>query len=356
MVAARSGAVAQNPDALIAVWLMDRVLTVTDSRQTASGSLEATGERLVPELQHGELVHAEHLARYRVAAQLARNRRVLDAASGEGYGTAILAAGEARSVVGVDVDPGAVEHARGRYGLDFEIGDAVELPFDDGAFDLVVSFETIEHVAEPDRALAEFRRVLSDEGTLIISTPNKHEYLVENEFHTREYTHEEFVAVLASLFPSVEILLQHNWLTSTVTSPDTASDAGGERVHHLDFYKLAGIRKGAELYTLALCGSTPGPAPRGVAVTAGIDEAHRHAIRLRAADETAERWRLQFLDAKQTAERWNREFQAMDRRAKDLGSAYDKAIAELEAAYRSSSWRITAPLRRVTEFLRARRG
>ena len=66
--------------------------------------VESTGERLVPDLQRGELIYAEHLARYFLASQLAAGRRVLDAGCGEGYGTAILAAAGAASVVGVDVD------------------------------------------------------------------------------------------------------------------------------------------------------------------------------------------------------------------------------------------------------------
>ena len=98
--------------------------------------LEVTGERLLPEQQRGELVHAQHLARYRFAAQFARGRRVLDAACGEGYGTAILAAAGARAAVGVDIDQPTVDHARAKYGLDFERADVAELPFEDGSFDL----------------------------------------------------------------------------------------------------------------------------------------------------------------------------------------------------------------------------
>src|SRR2546426_8872802 len=108
--------------------------------------LEATGERLLPDQQRGELVHAEHLARYRFATQFARRRRVLDAASGEGYGTAMLAAAGAGAAVGVELDPDVVAHAREKYGLEFVQGDVCDLPFDESSFDLVVSFETIEHV------------------------------------------------------------------------------------------------------------------------------------------------------------------------------------------------------------------
>ena len=178
----------------------------------------------MPELQHGELVHAEHLARYQLAAGLADSRRVLDAACGEGYGTALMAAGGAVSATGVDADEQTVSHARAKYpGARFELADVHRLPFDEGSFDLVVSFETIEHVRDANAVLGEFRRVLSDDGLLLISTPNKHRYLVENEFHEREFFHEEFVELLSARFANVEVLLQHNWLASAVLSPTSPS-------------------------------------------------------------------------------------------------------------------------------------
>ena len=180
---------------------------------------------------------------------------------------------------------------------------------------------------------------------------------MDNEFHAHEYTHDEFVALLAHRFLSVQVLLQHNWLASTVTSDEIAADAGGERSHELDFYKLVGIQGGEELYTVAICGSAPQPAPRGIAVTAGIDEAHRHAVALQAGrGENAEQWRLQFLEAEQTAHHWHGEYETMRDRARELSGAYEDAIAELEIAYRSTSWRVTSPLRKVAEVLRARNG
>ena len=159
--------------------------------------LRATGERLVPDLQHGEVVHAEHLVRYLVAAELAPDRRVLDAACGEGYGTALLAAAGARSAVGVDLDEATIAHAAVRHPVPSSCAaTSAQLPFDDGAFDLVVSFETIEHVRDPDAVIDELQRVLAGDGLLLVSTPNKHRYLVENEFHEREFFHEEFVELL----------------------------------------------------------------------------------------------------------------------------------------------------------------
>ena len=109
-----------------------------------------------------------------------------------------------RSNIGSGDRPGRANgrHARARYpAAEFVQGDVRQLPFEDGAFELVVSFETIEHVHDPERVLDELRRVLAGDGLLVISTPNKRQYLVENEFHEREFRHEEFVELLRTRFP-----------------------------------------------------------------------------------------------------------------------------------------------------------
>ncbi|MEA2363950.1 MAG: hypothetical protein QOD71_3095 [Thermoleophilaceae bacterium] len=301
-------------------------------------------------------MHAEHLARYRLAAQLAPDRRVLDVASGEGYGSAILKAAGARSVVGADVDPKAVEHARARYGADFEVADVSALPFEDGAFDLVVSFETIEHVPDPPRALSELARVLAQDGTLLISTPNKHEYLVDNEFHTIEYSHDEFASMLRERFGQVQVLLQHNWLASAVFDEREAADRDGERSHDASVFKVAGIEPGAELYAVAVCSRGPVPALRPVIVTAATDEAHRLAVRLESAERTAEHWHEEYVEAGQVAERWHGEFLDAKKLVEELRAAYETTAAALQTVYESRSWRILEPLRRVAGFVRGRRG
>jgi SAM-dependent methyltransferase len=287
--------------------------------------LDATGERFVPDEQHGQLVHAEHLVRYRLAGQLAPSRRVLDAACGEGYGTALLARVGARSATGVDIDERSVHHARARHpGPDFVAADVRELPFGEGSFDLVVCFETIEHVADPDALLAELRRVMAEDALLVVSTPNKHQYLVENEFHEREFFHEEFVALLEAQFERVEILLQHNWLTSAVLAPELARAASGDEALDIELRKVAGIEPGGELYTLALCGSRDLPRLGPAGVVASVDEAHRLAERL--------------VEAERTAEHWHSEYQT------------------LVEVYDSVWWRMTAPLRWLADRLRRRLG
>jgi SAM-dependent methyltransferase len=329
----------------------------------AGKGLEVTGERLVPEVQHGELVHAEHLTRYALAAQLAPGKRVLDAASGEGYGTALLAAAGARSAIGVDIHEQTVAHARARHSAEFEVADMGSLPFPDDSFDLVVSFETIEHVADPERALNEMRRVLVADGLLLISTPNKREYLVENEFHEREFTHEEFLALLAQHFARVEALLQHNWTLSAVLRAELAADATGERWHRLAMAKIIGLEAGRELYTIALCSEGQLPSLNPVGVAASVDEAQELARRLVEVERTAAKWHGEYQQAEAVAANWHDEYKQAEVQATKWHGEYEKAAALAEQihetnlrVYQSLSWRITKPLRSAASLGRRLRG
>jgi SAM-dependent methyltransferase len=168
-----------------------------------------TGERFVPGCA-GEIAY-EHWHRYAFARRFAAGKRVLDAACGEGYGSALLST-VAESVVGVDIDASAIAHAGERYGegnrVRFIAGSCAMLPLPDASVDAVVSFETIEHLdaADQPKMLAEFARVLKPEGLLIISSPNKRLYSdareYVNEFHRHELYRDGLAALLASSFPA----------------------------------------------------------------------------------------------------------------------------------------------------------
>lgn len=122
--------------------------------------MEFTGERFVPQCQ-GEIA-AEHYHRYFFASGFVAGKRVLDIASGEGYGTHILAQSAAH-VTGVDISPEAVANATQKYAGDriaFLQGSAATIPLPDAAVDVVVSFETLEHLSEQEDMLSEIRRVL----------------------------------------------------------------------------------------------------------------------------------------------------------------------------------------------------
>jgi 2-polyprenyl-3-methyl-5-hydroxy-6-metoxy-1,4-benzoquinol methylase len=309
--------------------------------------LDVTGERLLPDQQRGELVHAEHLARYGFAAGLAAGLRVLDAASGEGYGTEMIARGGAKSVVGVDLDPKAVEHARERYGLEFREADVGALPFEDGSFDLVVSFETIEHVKDGERTVSEFHRVLTDDGLLVISTPNKSEYLMSTDFHEREYTTDEFRALLNAKFEDVRFYFQQNWLLSAVLREEQSRLDDPTKPVDLELGKLQGHEPGRELYTIALCGSKPPPPAREVGTITGVFEAHQLATRVENAERLLKEWNERALEAERLVTAWNERALEAERIQADTERQLRQKEAKLEQIETSRSWRMTAPLRNL---------
>jgi len=197
----------------------------------ASAPLTFTGERFLPEVT-GEIWH-EHWHRYALALPLARDRRVLDAACGEGYGSSLLGR-VAREVTGVDVAPDVVAHATSRYGaanVRFVAGSCAALPLPDAAFDVVVSFETIEHLAAQAEMLAEFRRVLAPGGVLVLSSPNRPAYAAlgpgRNEFHVRELDRDELAALLAPHFPQQRWYGQAIVARSAIWREDGVHDAVG---------------------------------------------------------------------------------------------------------------------------------
>ena len=172
--------------------------------------LEWTGERFLPWLKDAAIAY-EHLHRYAHAARLVKDKRVLDLASGEGYGSKLLAA-SASSVVGVDIDEQTVRHAAARYGsatLQFITGSitAVTIP-EDHSFDVIVCFEAIEHIREHERLLGEVKRLLKRDGLFIVSTPNKGEYEEGNPYHVKELSPDEFRQLLGRHFQHITLLGQ----------------------------------------------------------------------------------------------------------------------------------------------------
>lgn len=226
--------------------------------------LPFTGERFTPECVRE--IWYEHWHRYAFARRLAAGRRVLDAACGEGYGSALLSE-IAADVVGVDIDAQAVEHARVRYGsnprLRFEQGDATRLPFDAGSFDLVVSFETLEHLAAQEQLLAGFARVLSDDGVLVISSPDKRTYSeiagFHNEFHVRELYREELLALLQPHFPQIRLYGQKLLFQSALWALESPLDRSETwtAAHRGDV--AAGLDH-APIYYVAVCARRELPA------------------------------------------------------------------------------------------------
>ena len=170
-------------------------------------------ERFTPGLE-GQIWY-EHWHRYHFAAAFAAGREVLDAACGEGYGSALLARHAAR-VTGVDASAETAALARRRYGtaanLEYAQGRCEALPVPDGSIDLFVSFETLEHLGSPRALIAEASRVLRADGVFMVSTPNKRVYTDQtgyhNPYHPSEMYESEFVDALRERFGAVRLFGQ----------------------------------------------------------------------------------------------------------------------------------------------------
>jgi SAM-dependent methyltransferase len=168
----------------------------------SENELAYTGERMVPGAADA-VTFWEHVQRYRFAAARVKGMDVVDIACGEGYGSAALIKAGAASLVGIDISAEAVEHARRRHGIDARVGSATTIPLPDASCDVVVSFETVEHVHEPAAFINQCSRILRPGGSLIISTPNPDVYknvIEHNPFHVTEMPVEQFRQVVEARF------------------------------------------------------------------------------------------------------------------------------------------------------------
>jgi ubiquinone/menaquinone biosynthesis C-methylase UbiE len=131
--------------------------------------------------------------------------------------------------VGVDISEGAINFATANYtspNLRFEVGDILDMGFSDNRFDVITCFETVEHVLNQEECFSELYRVLSEGGTLLISSPNRKltspsksvNDRPDNRFHTKEYLTNEFVLLISEYFEICgvygqrrmhKVLLQH---------------------------------------------------------------------------------------------------------------------------------------------------
>jgi SAM-dependent methyltransferase len=183
--------------------------------------LELTGERTLPGIPHENYWFQRHVAVYEFARTLAEGKRVIDIGCGEGYGSSILA-GSASEVLGVDIAPEVVGHAERKYGtenLSFRVMDVNRLEVPPQSFDLAVSFQVAEHLADATGYFSEIARVLAPEGVALLSTPNRLTISQGSEtpinpFHLREFTPEEFRSALDGYFETVEVkgLFHTRWL------------------------------------------------------------------------------------------------------------------------------------------------
>ena len=297
------------------------------------------------------LIAAEHLARYWLAARLAGGMEVLDAGCGVGYGAELIARAGASRVLGIDLAPEAIAAASERAGevAEFQVGDVEQPPFEEGSFDLVVCFEVLEHLEDPELTITALKSVLREGGLLIASSPNRGVYPPGNPHHLHEFTLEELRDSLGARFANVLMMRQHPWLASLVDSGNLGSP-GQEPVR--PWVARAGEPVGAPTYVVALASDSTIDQPGEVGVLAESGElaALQEAVgtlnsAIQAGQEAREQLQgdgRKLRDALTVANR--------DRaRLRGAVQAVQRDLHETERHLRalegSRSWRLTRPIR-----------
>ncbi|MEP0845640.1 MAG: methyltransferase domain-containing protein [Phycisphaerae bacterium] len=273
----------------------------------------------------------EHCHRYRWAADLARGE-VVDAGCGAGYGSRVLAdAPRVERCVGVDVCAETVAQAQRTYGggkLTFRQGDLTQLPLPDQGTDTVVCLETLEHLEQPQRAIAEAARVLRPGGLLIGSVPSaEFEQRCEaaygpNPYHKTRFTHADIAARLGEHFAHTAFMHATMEVASVVRPADDPCPA-----------TLAVEPEAAWLPALGSLLFVASTAPLDAAVTAGVERA-----RLMPALALVEH------DAEQLAPR-----QQTIRDQATLIDERDAYIRRLEADVNARNERVAERDRRIAE-------
>jgi ubiquinone/menaquinone biosynthesis C-methylase UbiE len=212
-----------------------------------------TGERLETFIFNETTI--EHLHRYALAKEFVKNKVVLDIACGEGYGTNLLAQ-EAISVIGVDIDQVTIDRAAKKYqksNLIFQKGSAENISSDAHIFDVVVSFETLEHTIEHKKVLTEIKRVLKPEGLLLISTPEKKKYTdvpdYKNPFHKKELYKQEFTELLNSHFKYHLLWHQNVFAASLLWQTENNS----LKLYEGNYHEIIERQNIEPLYLVAIC-------------------------------------------------------------------------------------------------------
>ncbi len=358
-----------------------------------SGDLEWTGERYLPRIGGG--IELEHRHRYAVACQLAAGKRVLDIASGEGYGSNTLAE-VAGHVTGVDISQEAVTFARSKYrrpNLEFKVGSCAQIPLDDHSVDVVVSFETIEHHTQHHEMMREIKRVLAPGGILIISSPDKLEYSdrtgYNNPFHVQELYRDEFTGLLKQYFKSHSLMGQRVIYGSAIISEGVSSQFLSAASTEDQAKLVPDLQHAVYLLAVASDSTLPCALSSLLEVEVMASDAARwmanevETVRRseREWQASASEWEQRCLEAKaaatqasvafdqqtasltrkidglhdQLAERESR-IERLETEAHQLAKENESALAsvrkQLDDVLQSRSWRLLSPLRRAVNGIR----
>ena len=316
--------------------------------------MDNTGERYLPSvwLNSTDETGIEHIQRYQFVLPHLKRMTVLDAACGEGYGSAMIAE-VAQQVVGINVSDEAIEHARKKYQIDnlsFRHNSIESLPFRNDSFDAIVSFETIEHVSKEVQMsfIKEVRRVLKNEGIFVISSPNKRmtDYFnASSSFHKKELFPEELLRYLDNEFEYIRLYHQYHESSCFLLSDYKANTS--VRIHGAE------KRLHDEAIIIAVASANEQSIWENLVALPSESvyyEKQRQLINLHktVADLQAENIRQKTCGEKKIAEK--------ELEIQDLKSAVlieqDEIQKQREAFINSTSWKVTKPFRWITGKLR----
>ncbi|MHB1949670.1 MAG: class I SAM-dependent methyltransferase [Gammaproteobacteria bacterium] len=198
--------------------------------------LEKTDERYVP-WSDDLCTGYEHVHRYLLAQKYVQGLKVLDLASGEGYGSWLLSHSAAK-VIGIDISDESIHHANEVYkksNLTYIPGSIINIPIhEDNSFDVITCFEALEHIIEHEQLLKEVTRLLKPNGQFIVSTPNKPVYSEngtrQNPYHLKELDFAEFEDLLKTSFKNVFFYGQKSYATSKIFPIDNSTNAINEHL------------------------------------------------------------------------------------------------------------------------------
>ncbi len=217
---------------------------------------------MIPEFNKGQEIYLEHMTRYIFSSQFVKDKVVLDIACGSGYGADHLLKAGAQKVVGVDISEETIGYCKEKYvgdKIEFFVGSVEKIPLEDKSVDVIVSFETIEHVNEVAQIqfLREVKRVLKSDGMFIVSTPNSLVFPKGSPFHPRELDPKEFEDILSKNFKHANLFYQDDiecsYIYSDAGLKQVRNTGGGKEINE----KLDSISSNTSRYLIAICGDNP---------------------------------------------------------------------------------------------------
>ena len=289
-------------------------------------TLSDTGERMIPAHHKGGMIYGEHIVRYQAAVDLVKGKTVLDIASGSGYGSALLGT-SAKHVTGVDIDRPTVDYAKKNYGsknVDFKVGDGVSIPLADNSVEVVVSFETIEHIDKYKVFMDEVKRVLKPDGLFILSTPNDVEFIEGNHFHIHEFEAKELEALVAKYFKHTKSYYQATWLYNALLDKE---QLGAEWRGPIDTMQSAPVEPERAIYFFMLCSS------------------HQINESVKPIGAISEHWSQRQISERETAAK--QELDGLKAKIHAQEVLLGRHVEELDAIKNSKAWKLATGARRV---------